>query len=311
MDIRVLIMRILLLFMMIIPGFILRKKNMLNGEVSKGMSNLVLYVAQPAMIIASFMRPFDMEILKNALGVFVFAFLTNGFGCLAVGFLFKKAPERQRQVLRFSVAFANVLFMGLPIVTGVFGADAAIYASVYTLWFNIFVWSVGAMFYTGDKSYVSAKNMFLNPSSVAAFAGILLFVSPIQKYVPRVLCDGMDMIAGVVAPLSMIVIGIRFAEVDIKSIFNDKYIYIFSAYRLIGGPVVAFLFLKLAYLLFGYSNEMVTFIIIVLCSTPTASITGMFAEKFNADAAYASKCVSVNTVFSLLTMPLTALLAML
>ena len=139
MDIRILILRILLLFMMILPGFVLRKKGMLNGAVSKGMSNLVLYAAQPAMIIASFLRPFDMEILQNAFGVFVFAFLTNGFGCVAVLFLFKKAPERQRQVLRFSVAFANVLFMGLPIVTGVFGPEAAIYASVYALWFNVFV----------------------------------------------------------------------------------------------------------------------------------------------------------------------------
>ena len=310
MDIRVLITRILLLFLMILPGFVLRKRWMLSAEASKGMSNLVLYVAQPALIVASFLRPFDMEILKNALGVFVFAFLTNGFGCAAVLLLFKKAPERRRQVLRFSVAFANVLFMGLPVVTGVFGPDAAIYASVYTLWFNIFVWSVGAMFYTGDKSYISAKHMFLNPSSLAAFAGILLFVTGAQPYVPQVICDGLDMLGGVVAPLSMIVIGIRFAEVDLKSIFNDKYMYIFSAYRLIGGPVAAFVFLKLAELLFGYHNEMVTFIIIVLCSTPTASITGMFAEKFNADAAYASKCVSVNTVFSLITMPLMALLAM-
>ena len=108
----------------------------------------------------------------------------------------------------------------------------------------------------------------------------------------------------------MIVIGIRIAEVDIKSIFKDKYIYIFSVYRLIGGPVMAFIFLKLADLVFGYSNEMVTFIILVLCSTPTASMTTMFAEKFNGDAVYASKCVSVNTLFSLVTMPLMALLAL-
>lgn len=310
MDLGILIARIVLLFIMLIPGYFLRKKNMLSGETSKGMSNLVLYIAQPAMIISSFLREFDASILHTALGVFVFAFLTNGFGCMAVMFLFKKAPERKRQVLRFAVAFSNALFMGLPIVTGVFGKTAAIYAAIYSIWFNVFVWSMGAMFYTGDKRFISAKKMLLNPATIAAVIGVALFVTSWQKYVPQVLCEGLNMLGNLVAPLSMIVIGIRIAEVDIKSIFKDKYIYVFSAYRLIGGPFVAFVFLKLAELIFGYSNEMVTFIILVLCSTPTASMTTMFAEKFNGDAVYASKCVSVNTLFSLVTMPLMALLAL-
>lgn len=310
MDIKILILRIILLFMMILPGFILRKKRMLSGETSKGISNLVLYAAQPALIISSFLRPFDPGILKTALGVFVFAFITNGFGCAAVLMLFKKAPDGRRQVLRYAVAFANCLFMGLPIVTGVFGPDAAIYASIYSVWFNVFAWSVGSMLFTGDKSYVSFKHMFLNPASLAALVGIALFVSGAQGYVPPVICQGLDMLGATVAPLSMIVIGIRLAEVDVKGVFNDKYVYYFSACRLIGGPLVAFIFLKLAYLLFGYSNEMVTFIIIVLSSTPTASTTGMFAEKYGGDAVYASKCVSINTLFSLLTMPVAALLTM-
>ncbi len=310
MDIGILIVRILLLFIMILPGFILRKKDMLNGEVSKGLSNLVLYAAQPAMITASFLREFDSSILYNMLGVFVFALLTNGFNCVAVLFMFKKAPERKARVLRFAAAFSNSLFMGLPIVIGVFGPTAAIYASMYSFWFNVFAWSMGCMLYTNDKRYISPKKMFLNPASIAAVIGLALFLSGVEKYIPEVITESLDMLSGLVAPLSMIVVGIRLAEVEVKTAFKDKYLYMFSALRLFGGPIVAFLLLKIAELLFGYSNQMVSFMLIVLTATPTATMTTMFAEKFDGDAVYASKCVAINTIFSLVTMPLMALLTL-
>ena len=118
------------------------------------------------------------------------------------------------------------------------------------------------------------------------------------------------MLSGLVAPLSMIVVGIRLAEVEVKTAFKDKYLYMFSALRLFGGPIVAFLLLKIAELLFGYSNQMVSFMLIILTSTPTATMTTMFAEKFDGDAVYASKCVAINTIFSLVTMPLMALLTL-
>ncbi len=294
---------------MILPGFILRKAKMLGGEAAKGISNFVLYVAQPAMIVFSFLRPFDRAILGNCLAISVFSILTNGFGCLIVGLFFRKVPERRRKVLRFSVAFANVLFMGLPVVTGVFGEEAAIYASVYAVWFNVFLWSFGVMFYTGDRRYASPRYMVLNPCTIASIIGILLFVTSAGKYVPGVLADALEMLGATVTPLAMTVIGIRFAEADPKTLFNDPRLYEMCALRLIGGPLVAFAFLMLARLIFGYDNATVRFIIIILCSTPTASTTGMFAEKYGGDTVYASKCVSLCTALSLLTMPLAAMLA--
>ena len=160
-------------------------------------------------------------------------------------FMFKKAPERRARVLRFSASFSNSLFMGLPIVIGVFGQTAAIYAAIYSIWFNVFVWSVGCMFYTGDKRYISFKKMFLNPATIAAAIGIVLFLSGAEKYVPSVIGESFDMLSNLVAPLCMIVVGIRIAEVEVKTAFKDRYLYLFSAFRLIGGPMIAFVLLKL------------------------------------------------------------------
>lgn len=308
MDISVLISRILLLFIMIIPGFVLRKIDMLDGKQSKGLTNLVLYVAQPALIFVSFLRPFDKAILGKMLAVFIFGFLVTTAGCFGSLLLFRKVPEKRRSVLRYSVAFENALFIGLPLVTGIFGSEAGIYASVFALCENIYCWSLGSYLYTYDRSYMSVKKMFLNPSVLAAAAGILFFILDLHDNIPNLFTGSLDMLGALVSPLSMIVIGIRLAEVNAREVFNDKYMYASAFFRLIAGPLISFVLLKAGELIFGYHNDMVTYMTIILYATPAASTTSMFAEKFDGDAPYASKCVSFSTLLSLLTMPLVALL---
>jgi hypothetical protein len=54
-------------FIMMIPGIILKKARMADNGIGKGLSNLVLYIAQPALIFVSYLRDFSLDILINAL----------------------------------------------------------------------------------------------------------------------------------------------------------------------------------------------------------------------------------------------------
>ena len=47
-----------LLFIMMIPGILLVKCGMSVNGFGKGLSNLVLYIAQPALIFMAYLRPF-------------------------------------------------------------------------------------------------------------------------------------------------------------------------------------------------------------------------------------------------------------
>ena len=70
-----LIYQVGLLFLMLVPGIILAKCGLSTTGLGKGLANLVLYVAQPALIVVAYVRAFDWEIMMNAIWVFIFSIL--------------------------------------------------------------------------------------------------------------------------------------------------------------------------------------------------------------------------------------------
>ena len=66
-----------ILFIMMIPGVILKKCNMISDGFGKGLSNFVLYIAQPALIFVAYLKDFSMDILVNSLWVLLFSTFSN------------------------------------------------------------------------------------------------------------------------------------------------------------------------------------------------------------------------------------------
>ena len=90
-------------FVMMLPGVILKKTKLAPDGLGKGLSNLVLYIAQPALILRSYLRSFDSGILVNMVYVLVFSVITHAIFTLAAMLAFKKSPDGVRRMLRFSL----------------------------------------------------------------------------------------------------------------------------------------------------------------------------------------------------------------
>lgn len=299
---------VLTLFLMIIPGFLLRKGRLADDNLPKGFSNTIMYVTQPAMIVASFIRPFTADIMVTIAGVFVFSFVAHLIFFLVARKLFSGAPEDKRRVLRYGVIFSNAGYMGIPLIMAVLGSEAAIYASVYVIWFNVFSWSVGRMIYTDDRSYISIKKILFNPAVIAIFIGLAIFLLPVDGYVPGVVVDVLEMLRATVAPMSMMLIGMRLADVNWGAAFKDKYIYQGIAVRLFLFPVIIWAVMRLVMLTGIYTDMTAVSVVLISASTPCAAATSMFAERFGGNTLYAGQFVSVTTLLSMLTMPLICLL---
>ncbi len=308
MDIvNALIYQVGLLFLMMAPGIVLKKYNLSTEGLGKGLANLVLYIAQPAMILFAYIRAFSLEILINAAWVFLFSVISH-FIFTGIAFLcFKHAEIGRQKVLRFATIFSNAAYMGLPLIVAVLNEEAAIYASVYNITFNLFVWSLGIVIYTGDKKNASVSQVLLHPATLSAFIGLIIFLLPIDHYIPAVLIDGLDMLKNLVAPLSMVIIGLRMTSIRLNSVFRDRYLYEFLLLRMLFLPAVIFAVIK-TFIFCGMPiNDIVTTVILVTASTPTATATSMFAEKYDGDASYAGTLVSASTLLAIVTMPLISL----
>ncbi len=328
MDIVVdIIYNVAIFFMLMIPGVILKKTGMADNSIGKGLSNLVLYIAQPALIFVSYLRDFSLDILINAAYVLVLSFAVHVIFTVLARIVFKKAPDRLRRMLEFATIFSNAAFMGIPLISAVLEdafPGATLYASIYNITFNIFLWSVGVKICTerrdenenGISDHTDAKRSgagiakaLTHPVSIAAYLGLIVFCFSLHKYIPAIITDSLVMLKSVVAPLSMIVLGFRFTDVDFKSVLKDKFMYIFLLARHIALPVIAVGLMKLLILVGLPISEVVVKAIAIMASAPAATSATMFAEKYDCDSAYVSGLVAVSTLVSIATMPLIMMLA--
>lgn len=322
-DPIILIQQVTVLVLMMIPGFLLAKAKLVGEGFGKSISNVILYAAQPALIIAGFVSvDFSGEVVLRMAMVFLFAVLAHLIFYGVSLLFYKNAPEKRKSVLTFATVFTNAGYMGIPLLEALFSKqfpEIAIYGSVYIFAFNIFCWSLGAYLYTSDKKYVSVRKMLLNPATISTFVGFLIFllsaITPIRDAViiPYVRSEGivhslMVNIKSLVAPLSMILIGYRFASVKLKGAFRDKYLYTCIFVSLFLTPALIFGLIKIVELLGLYSDPIVLSVLLMSSAAPAATATGMFAERHDGDAPYASLIVSITSILCVISMPVISLL---
>lgn len=324
------IFNVALLFLLMIPGVILKKCKMVPEGFGKGLSNLVLYIAQPALIFLAYVKPFDINILINSTYVLVLSVITHAIFAVVAMLLFKGAEDGRRRMLRFATIFSNAAFMGIPLINAVLEdtfPGATLYASIYNITFNLFLWSLGVMICTKNRDKdkdgiddhdeakaegASIMKALLHPVTIAAVIGLVFFVCPIIDYIPSVawdlVSDTATHLKNLVAPLSMIVIGLRLPDISFKGMLNDKYMYLFLALRHVVLPLAIVGVLRLVMLTGLEMSGAVAPVVLILASAPAASSATMFAEKYDCDATYVSRLVTVSTLLSIVTMPLLLML---
>ena len=304
-----------ILFIMMIPGIIMKKCKLCGDGFGKGVSNLVLYVAQPCLIFKAYLKPFSSEVLQNALIVLLLSVIAHCVFLLAL-LVFNNTTEDRQRMLRFATIFSNAAFMGIPLIEAVLGSEYTIYASIYNITFNMFLWTLGVHICTDNnrldngvvlKSQASVKKALLHPVTIAAALGLVFFLLPIEGYVPELCTQSLTLVSNLVAPLSMLVLGLRIADIDFKGFFDDKNLYMFVALRHIALPLIVFGVLGVLKLVGLPITSEIFKVIMMMASAPAASSATMFAEKYDCDAAYVSKLVAFSTILSIVTMPFLAM----
>lgn len=118
-----------------------------------------------------------------------------------------------------------------------------------------------------------------------------------QLQLPGFLDSSIQTISNCNTALSMMVIGMILADVDLKHLADKKVIY-YTIIRLVLIPLLVYLPCKL----FGL-DSLVTGVCVLLAAMPAGATTSILAAKYNGDAAFATKCVIFSTLTSLLTTP--------
>lgn len=293
--------QVVILFILILVGVVLAKAKILNEAACKGMTDVVLNIATPCVIIKSFIREFDKASLKTLLLSFIIAIVSHLFFIIISHLLIKDNDKAREKVLRFGIVFANCGYMSLPLQQALLGDEGVFIASAYVAIFNVFMWSYGLAL-MGGKENINAKKVVLNPGIIAVSIGMVIFLLSIP--VPSIISEPIGYFAGLNTPLPMIIIGYYLTKSDIFKTFKNLKCIWAMVLRLIILPLAAVVILRLC----NVTGTMLISSAISICS-PMAAATTMFSARFGADTEASANLVSVSTLVSIITMPLIVTLA--
>lgn len=307
------LIRVGLLVALAVPGFVLRKLKKLPDNSIVVLSTLIIYISQPMLSLYSFIEAkFSSELLANMGIAFLFAIVFNLGLILVAKLIFLKDKNVDAgKVCSIGSALSNCGFMGIPVIKVLFNdSQITIYALIYMIVFNIVLWTLGVYFMTGDKKYVSVKKALLNLPTIVLVVALPVFflnLNLTSSTVPAVqavmrFCQYFNDFN---APLPMLIMGIRLADVKFKEVFNSGRVYLVSLLKLIVFPVIALHTMYLVSLIpaVNLDGKMITSILICV-AMPTATMTMTFAEIFNGDRYTAVKITLQTTLFSIVTIPL-------
>lgn len=297
MEISVVINGVISLFLIMLLGVYGSKKNIITNEINKGLTEILLRITLPLMIVSSFVFTFNETMQKNITKTFIYAFLT--FVIVAViSYLFLiPVKSKKRGILQFANVFSNCGFIGFPIMESIYGLEGVIYTSIFNMYFAIFTWTYGVMIFTGKVTLKELKKVLLNPCVIAVYIGMFIMIFNIE--IPSVIYSTIKTVGGMTSPLSMIIVGVILSKADIKKNLKDWTIYYGSIIKLIIIPIL----LYLVTLLIGDTSKVAN-TMVILSAMPAAAMTSILAESFNKEKDYASVIVFFTTLISLITFPI-------
>lgn len=301
MEISAIVNSVLSLFIMILVGVYSSKKKIITPAINKALTDILIQVALPFMIVTSFMFTYDDAIKSNIIKTFFYSLIAYVIVIIVSYVLIFPIKNDKKTILHFANVFTNTGYVGFPILNSIYGAEGVIYGSVFNMFFVIFVWTYGLKLFEGNLERKKIKqeimNILLNPSIIAVIIGIIIMVLDIQ--LPEALLSSMNSIGGMTGPISMIIIGVILSNVRIRKHLNDWTIYYGITTKLIIIP----LFIYLVFLFLGdISKASIT--VIIMTAMPASTMTSILGESYNKEKEYAAIIVSATTLLSLITVPI-------
>lgn len=205
---------VVMIVVLAVPGFVLRKTKLLPDKAASIFAVLLLYISQPFLMMSSlFNKEFSVSMLADFGWVLLFAAGLQFLVYFAAKFIFSRTKEEAaRRACVASSYLGNVGFMGIPVMQMLFpgNGDMILYTVVYNIVFNAMTWTLGVFAITGDRKMIRPLKIVLNPPTVAVIIALPFFL--LNVHIPEQVMTPIGYLGEMTLPLSMIILGIRLAD---------------------------------------------------------------------------------------------------
>lgn len=311
----VIFQQMMVLFGMMLVGFFCYKWDWIDDHSYGKFSKIVVNILNPLLVIDGVLGKgrdgsFHNLLTNLVMVILYFVFLI----IISIPVVKIIRPEKENVgVYRLMMIFSNVGFMGIPVISALYGSDVIIYIVFYMLGYNFLLYTYGIILARSSAKPVYAENhnsnvsfkenlkAIINPGTIAGIIAIILFVCKIQVAAP--MTSFIKYLSQCVVPFSMILIGASMAQQELKTIFKDVRMYRFLLIRLILIPVIMALCVRNLPI-----DSQILGVFILMLAMPVGSIVVLVAMEQGADSACCTRGSVISTFLSIITIPIIALL---
>ena len=208
-------------------------------------------------------------------------------------------------IVYFSLMFSNFGFVGVGILTAVYGDKGLFYMTMFVLVMRFAFNSLGTVIMQrgiDTREMPSFKEIFVNPPIIALIVAVIVMIFQIRF--PAPIKASIDSLAACLSPVGMLTVGMLTANFSMRSFLEDARVYVLVFLRLLVIPIAAMLVMWLI----GFRGLMLTVAALTL-GLPAAANCSLMAERYDGDVKLGTQVVTISNVFSIITMPLVVALA--
>ncbi len=302
MDLGQLTNQIVLMFLLMLVGVIINKLGFMRPETSNDLTNILLYIVSPCLIIGAFEQPYSINKLYQLLlvcgGIGLFYLVEIIIARLTFG---RISNLNLRRITQYGSIYSNAGFMGVPLTSALFGNAGVFFAVASLAGFNIFSWTHGvSLFKTPNKEtnrWQNFREIILNPNIVAIALGLIIFLCAFR--IPSPINEVVKYVSSINTPLSMIVIGNSLANIHLSRQLIDKHLWLALGFRNLLFPIIAVIILKLLTV-----SGVALYTTVLMAACPAAGLVVLFTLQAYGDASPAVALMSLSTILSLVTIPI-------
>ena len=304
-DFNVILGQMIFFAVLLLIGYVAAKAKVLTQTALDALSKYVVTIAMPAILITVLPSSCNRDLLLSLWPFFLASFFM--FGLLyGIGFLTSKALRLKGTTKNIHIAqttFGNTTFMGIPLVSSLFGNIGLTYLSIFYIADQIVLWTLGVFLTdnTEEKAGIKLKNL-VNIRTIALVIGIIFVL---LNYNPQnIVMTTLKGVGDTTKYISMIYLGGVLTTIDFKKSFRTLSLYAIVVTKMIAAPLAVAALLNVL----GFLSHQEIIILAFITCLPSMVLISILARNGGSDYAYASESVLVTTLSCMLTIPLVAYL---
>jgi len=276
-------------------GIYLYKADILDNNVSRKLSVIVMDICNPALILASILSG-NITATHGDLITALILGVSFYLGLILLGFIFPfliKADRNEHRFYHLMTVYTNVGFIGIPVARAILPENAILYVIVCNVMYSLLFYTHGIVILSDGKEKMRLKKVF-SPGTIMALLTLVVFWFDITP--PLLISNSVSFIGNATVFLSMTLLGFNIARSEITRGLKNIRIWIYIALRMVLLPIAMFCVLKAM----GCTPTTILGLCL-MALMPVGNLPLIQSEKIGEDTSLLSSAIAITTVVSIVT----------